>query len=426
MDKKINQAIDVLAPLALGGLLVVLRIANVKWDKEKTPTACITAQNDNFNIYINPDFEKKYASTPEKLAGVLLHELMHKALGITRYPPTQLWNLAADAYINAFIHKIHPRFTGAMEEFYSPDQIPYALLRPGGRVNHFELREVYQKLYQELRHASIPEIAEALMRAFPPQKKQKKAVSDAVLIGSHPDQGGIDRRSSNTVREGMREAGKRAGMGSSSFWLQVLGLKTGSSELQRALSKAAVQNARGRIVDSLINRISPDKSVIPQFCMGRAESVYYSLGLYPLFHTVPREENEKKAALVYVDVSGSMFPYYEFIYGVLQKLEGMLFTKCYMFSNKTEELTKEDLKEGNIRSTFGTDFNCIISHLMENPVEKALIFTDGYANISASNLQKLKESKIQLIGGIITKNKSSDLYKMCREVIYIPPEARRS
>lgn len=418
MDKKISQAIDTLAPLALGGLLTALRVSKVKWDQKMTSTACITVEGD-ISIYINPDFEKNHANTPEKLAGVLLHELMHKAIGITRYPPTLLWNIASDAYINAFLYKIHPRLVGSMESMYDKTKLPCSLLRPGSQVKHFELKDIYERLYNNLSSVGIAEIAEALLRAFPPQK-----FLSVVLIGSHPDQA-IDQKTGKVIREAMASLGQKAGMGTSVFWTQVFGQETNSYSLQKALTKAAIQNIKGRIVSSLVGEKSPDKSVIPRFAMGRSEGIYYSLGVYPIFHAMPKENIENRSAIVYVDVSGSMNSYYSFIYGALQKLEGMLSPKCYMFSTIVNDLSKEDLRAGRIRTSYGTSFNCIAEHLLKNPAQKALIFTDGYARVSASNLRKLKESKIKLIGAIISDNKQSDLYKMCQEVIYVPPEVRR-
>ena len=45
---------------------------------------------------------------------------------------------------------------------------------------------------------------------------------------------------------------------------------------------------------------------------------------------------------------------------------------------------------GLSQTTYGTDFNCIAEHILANRYDKAVILTDGYANMTEENQQQLK------------------------------------
>lgn len=418
LNKKFNEAINILASFALGGLLTIYRAAAIEWSRE-VPTACIRMSGRTFTLYLNPNFISRHAATPHKFAAVLLHELLHQLFGHQNYPGGELWNIATDAYINAFISQLHPSFQSMFTDFYSHHAIPEALLRPNSRVTHPALKDIYNRLYSNLSSVTVPDIVAALKTALPKNKKIK-----ITLLGTHPVVQEVDNGSLARIADAFAVLGKKAGVENSPYWLNICISKKKNSTFERALRKTLVHAAQGRIVRTLIGDGEADRSVIPQSSLGRREAVFYSAGLYPMFFTAPSEEPERGAARVYVDVSGSVYDYLPFLYGVLLAMEDMLMPECYMFSNKVEPLTKETLRRGEVKTTGGTDFNCIADHLLKNPIKKALIFTDGYADIKPDKLQALKKAEIYLVGALTTpENKYSPLFKMCHKVVIVPPEA---
>lgn len=406
----LDKAIDTIAVHAMGGLLTYLRIAETR-ENPQIPTACLEEQNGRFIIHLNPDFVQTHADTPVKLGGLLLHELMHKAIGFDRYPHDELYNVAIDAYINAVIYKLAPELTELMESYYPKDGV-LSILRPGAKIADPELRVLYKRLYDNL-GATIPEIAEALKK-FGCKSMQTK------LLGNHNKiQVGKEIRS--VITQAIYAAGKQAGIGKAASFLEIVVEPIKSDNMLYVMSRAAVSFLTGRITSQVLGLDHPTRSVLAGFYSGRTESVYLAMGLYPLLHTIPQPERHQ-AVRVYVDVSNSMRKYYEFIYGVLTKLEDWLMPECYMFSTMVMPATKENFKKGHIKTTYGTDYNCVADHLIKHPIERALIFSDGYATITNKNLSALKKSGTYLVGAIVEKrNWSSDLYKMCGEVIYVPP-----
>lgn len=417
LNKKLDEAINILASFALGGLLTILRSAAVEWDKE-IPTACIRMSNKTFTLHFNPRFVSSHAATPHKFAALLLHELLHQLFGHQNYPSEQLWNIATDAYINAFISRLHPSFQPMFADFYRPDVLPEAILRPGSLITNPLLRDTYHRLYSKLDSITVPDIVAALKAALPQRN------TSATLLGSHHVSQEIDNGLLARITDALFKLGKQAGIENSPYWQTICVAKKKSNAFEKALRKALVYAVQGKIARALVSNGEYDRSVIPQSSLGRREAVYYSAGLYPMFFSTPPEEPEREAARVYVDVSGSVFSYLPFLYGVLRAVENMLTPECYLFSTRVEPITKEELRQGKVKTTVGTNFDCVADHLLENPTRKALIFTDGYAGIRPHRLQALKKANIHLVGAITESNNTcSVLYKMCRKVFVVPPEA---
>ncbi len=115
----------------------MLTVSRVEWSRE-VATACVECQ-ERPRLLLNPEFVQRWCHTPERLAALILHELMHIALGHTRlYPqPTAIHNIAFDAIINrsvldaimaggANVHAYAAMFT----DFYAANASPAFLLRP--------------------------------------------------------------------------------------------------------------------------------------------------------------------------------------------------------------------------------------------------------------------------------------------------------
>jgi len=95
------------------------------------------------------------------------------------------------------------------------------------------------------------------------------------------------------------------------------------------------------------------------------------------------------------------------ILGVLKSLRKELMT-IFQFSNKVVETSFETLLKGNIRTTFGTDFNCIAQSIIERGFDKAVIITDGYASMSAEFKQQLTRQ------GLVTLTILFDTAQTCQ------------
>ncbi len=106
--------------------------------------------------------------------------------------------------------------------------------------------------------------------------------------------------------------------------------------------------------------------------------------------------NQDRGLAIYLDVSGSVNEHLPEIIGVLQSLKRELLT-VFLFSNKVVEVPFSTLLQGKVLTTFGTDFNCIATSIMEKDLDKAVIVTDGYATMSEELLLELRMKKIRTL-----------------------------
>ena len=82
-----------------------LLMLNKVWDAKRVPTACVSKNNINYQLTINPDFWEKL-SEPHQM-GLLKHELLHIAFNhLTStfdFSDRKLANIAMDLEINQYI-----------------------------------------------------------------------------------------------------------------------------------------------------------------------------------------------------------------------------------------------------------------------------------------------------------------------------------
>ena len=97
-----------------------------------------------------------------------------------------------------------------------------------------------------------------------------------------------------------------------------------------------------------------------------------------------------------MDVSGSVNDHLPEIVGILHSLKAEL-TSIFLFSNKVVEIPFKALLAGQVRTTYGTDFDCIAQSILERDLDKAVILTDGYAGLTEANQTKLKEKHVRAL-----------------------------
>ncbi len=148
---------------ALAGLLRLMDVLETD-DVDTAAVECVAQPR----LLVNPTFVERWASSPEKLLMLIMHELHHVLLGHTRLFPraTGVDNLVLDAVINALLCRMFPatEHTAFFTDFYDDRQLPECLLRPprgwtpeaepsvppglaGGRPGLARLRSVYRALY---------------------------------------------------------------------------------------------------------------------------------------------------------------------------------------------------------------------------------------------------------------------------------------
>ena len=123
----------------------------------------------------------------------------------------------------------------------------------------------------------------------------------------------------------------------------------------------------------------------------KRDLVLLASGVWPCyFHNhACRMTSRDRGLAIYLDVSGSVNEHLPKILGVLRSLRNEL-TTIFQFINKVVETSFETLLNGNIQTTYGTDFDCIARHILDHGFDKAVIITDGYASMSDGLKHQLK------------------------------------
>lgn len=170
--------------------------------------------------------------------------------------------------------------------------------------------------------------------------------------------------------------------------------------LHSCMIKLATRSVKSKVVVSVKKMFPsiPLYTVKPNYKKKSAVICHY-LNKYKPFHVNPVVPQDFGACHVYVDVSGSMGRFVDEIYSILcnRNICDLLHEKIHLFSTKIEDITKKELKARVIDTSFGTDFDAIAEHIIKNDIKRALIFTDGYADLDPELAAEVKKRKTQII-----------------------------
>ena len=435
----------------------LLTVSTVEWS-DATATACVECV-DRPRLLLNPAFVAQWCHTPERLATLVLHELLHIALGHTRlFPrPTLVHNIAFDAIINRtllatiqgtrvrhssvqFGYDIE-RYTDLFTDFYSARKAPDFILRPppgwplapDWDASHDmppALREIHRDLYDLTRFVDTPR--ETWEQALPRYTQVTYADiiaalldgdegqgQDVSLLGAHGDtpadrqaiQGSRDRDAAELLASALEPlCGQLPGHGEQ-FGLTRVNDTTRTPALEHALRtllrKAIKPNGAGgtrstwrernvRVVHRMHDRRTE--------CRVRAASL---LGApMPLLfngHVYEREREPQQVA-IYVDVSGSMGQLLPHLRRALLTLRREIEPTLYWFSTVVVAASGNELETGNMPSTGGTAICAVITHATQQlPAgSSAIVLTDGYLEaVPKATSAALRRAQLSLHVGVV-------------------------
>ncbi len=131
-----------------------------------------------------------------------------------------------------------------------------------------------------------------------------------------------------------------------------------------------------------------------------ADLVLLATGVWPvLFHNRAKSESRTsgRGLAVYLDVSGSVEDDLPKILGILGNMQAEI-EKVFTFSNDVAEVSLKSLAKGEgIRTTYGTDFDCVATSILERGYPKAVVVTDGYADMTEEHMEALKKRKVSIL-----------------------------
>ncbi len=375
-------------------------INTVKADKD-----CSTASIDAQGVMrYNPSFVEQYVTGPPELFCLVTHELMHPMFGHFVYQNGQLENIGADMVINATITLLLARHSGngtLFRRFYKPIGLE-GLLRSGSDMHQSRYAELYRSFYDcyaPRQKLSTGEVIQALKVLTPVQE-----VPTLVLLGDHgqcartgrTDTGPapftaetLSRIAGDLKRTAALPNGFPAGFAEAlyAFLVDILDTHIG---LKRMLLEQFTTRQKIDRFRKTLNQPRIGVSPIP-LQPSKRDFVLLAAGVPPFhYHNrAYRQTAQDRGLAVYLDVSGSVNQHLPEIIGLLRSLRADLET-IFLFSNKVAETPFRRLLAGHVKTTYGTDFDCIAEHVLENRYDKAVILTDGYADMKEDNREQLK------------------------------------
>ncbi len=377
---------------------------------QDVPTAAMECKHRP-RLLINPEFVEKYCQRDEHLFLLIMHELWHVMLAHTSLYPriTQAQNIAFDAIINAGLLRRfnQPEYRGFFETLNPPDKFPHMLLRPPqgwdedpyypDDIGPPGTARILAQLYppRSTFRPTMPFYDEILDLIREDMRQKGELIDVPVLVGDHHSQ---DPYKNSFLKDAMgrvvkkwpmkiQELGPPGQGGTMADW-QIDPYST-NQELRRAFSNV-LRLALGREMGEyrrkqrVLIRGVTGKGVLPnprdrlihaRKVLGSPRTMWEQVNTYKA-----RVPEKKVRAHVYFDVSGSMSNVLPYLMSLLTPYVSSGKANVFQFSTLVEYLPLRSLRKGIVRSTGGTQINCVMEHMMEHreTVHRMLILTDGY------------------------------------------------
>jgi len=111
----------------------------------------------------------------------------------------------------------------------------------------------------------------------------------------------------------------------------------------------------------------------------RAFAMQHVGGLIPMYLAdIPKEIATRNEVAVYVDVSGSMQHYPNYLIRALQAVQRRVKVRTFVFSTVVEEVVLENVDKPSYSTTHGTSGLVVWRHMRENEFKSVVVLTDGY------------------------------------------------
>ena len=389
-------------------------------DKDN-PSASITREG---TLSYNPEFVKKYVQSKKDLFSLLFHEILHPLFCHFIYGMGKLENVAADAIINAVVSLIYENESDRGNLFrrvYPPEGLA-GILRPGSNLEGSPHEGIYEALYS--RGGSKMTTGELIQTLK--ILSQGENLEAMMLLGNHYKAGNkkekipkeILQRIALEIRRNLPRNDNYPGYGKNLLETFLEVVKTNLSLKEVLLQKFFVKRKIDRFKESFQTkrRISSPFPLYPS----KRDLTLLASGIYPgYFHNQISKDNFKEKGLaIYLDVSGSVTDYLPQIIGILKGFEKRL-ERIFLFSNKVVEVSFSSLLQGEIETTYGTDFDCVACSICERNFDKAVVVTDGYASLAKEWKEKLRKQEVNILTILFDGKESCDDLASFGEVVLL-------
>lgn len=361
----------------------LLNVSTIRFSRT-VPTLAVSLEAQPV-LYINPEFCDQWLESDNDLKCILMHEFLHVLLRHTeKYTfSTPLLNIAADAIINAIIHRTYgTMYSDFFYRFYQERGL-MDLLRYHNTNDMMEsdMAEIHKRIYSG--QMSTDELHELLHYMI--SSGLIRGIRRTVLIGNHE---GKAQRISPETKYILDEIMKK--MDGVLVWnkQKEKGIGDQPNHEEGQLIKHKLAQWRKSSARILIKCLSPDKKPRPytdRFVQlpllsneyKRAMARYCQSGILPFSQCTVPGLHQSESVSLYLDVSGSMHAELDALIGLLHHFRHMIRRPIWVFSDAVypAKFIKHKLQ---YITTNGTSIDVVFDHMRTKKISKALIVTDGY------------------------------------------------
>lgn len=410
---RVRQCVPLRHP-AFGKLLNLLSIEV----GDAVPTAAVTV-GARSRMLINPAFVATRCRTDEHLAMLVMHELYHVLLGHTRLVrrPTLAANWAFDCIINAQLCRLYPgvEFISFFSAGAAPEG-PWSLIGPppgwpsAPCYAAGALGDVHRRLYDDA-GATTAELFGVLDRVV----LTLGAEDAGRLLGNHGDES-ADGDPLHADPELMAEARRivarwpmverRGGTddgGAPTRERSDLRRHRAARRAVRALLQAAASGSHAG--PPVRNEVETEAFTAWPQAGDRRAHLQRLMGAEPLWwQGVVQQAGRQPAGqvAVYLDVSGSMALWLPVLLDSLTEAAALLRWPLHGFSTEVHAVTRSELARGRFRSTGGTHIACVVQHLLDTRVGRAVVITDGdVQEVPTALVDRLRRARPRVRVGLL-------------------------
>jgi hypothetical protein len=311
-------------------------------------------------------------------------------------------NIAMDARINAYIVRFAniKDSTLTFKNLYTKELVAsnalMALLCPGysKEVPTDEMRSVYDYLYATnstdiYGFKDLYEmVLDYLRQNLPPQDQvflfigdhDPNTIGEKIAESNLPE--GLKDAITKYIKEHQKDGTKTAGRGKGvqeQILDDALGIESvlNIEYFKRLSFNSIMNNVRLTMLETSTQKT---KDLFMPARISNADIFKMMMGHIPISWDVFQQQpvKSKMKVPIYLDVSGSMWSELPVLIKMILNIRDDI-DYVWGFSNFVHKHTMEDLKNKKIKSSGGTDFDCILEHAKENNFRSILVITDGYA-----------------------------------------------
>lgn len=424
--EKADAAVEILAAMDFVAAASLLRIGHIRVTRqEDIQTACLRREGTDLSICLDASF----CDRPQNdVTCILLHEILHHVMrhlestgniGSDAY----LSNVVADAFINRLIHLIDPRLSQFFRDYYDQDKSPALFLRGRPKPPTISDTQMHRLLYQA-------KISEADLYDYF-SRQGLELDPDLVLVGDHGKAGNpIDEGAIPELVEEIKNtlpASNEAGEVANKLEALVEQFvksrcidKIGN--IDKVFRANLAESCKAQIIQTVLGDIKdlPQRRVFMPETVHRQDVISVMAGVDPFLWRSFEPESKHGSANVYLDVSGSMKKYLDLIYGCCIAFEEYLDTDIYLFSDKISPVTIPELRAGKVKTTHGTDFDCVIEHALDGSACKSILFTDGYAKLTKRLETAFSQSQKTITGVLTDRGSERQISTFCHQIHRLP------